>query len=484
MSLGRQSRDAAVAAIVTSAARMFLVAILARRLVPASFGQFVYAQWLVDISILVCSFGAPAAASRYAAEFGRDPALLSGFLRRWCGWAAGASVAAAVGTVAAIWLSGLQLGPAGYACLFAWSAAQGLWTMQTATLAGCQRFDVISQANIVFAAVIGAGVWLLPIAEPPPALLFALMASAVAAAACVGLFTVIRRTRVSPAPPDRAQWHSIHNYASNMWVTALLTSLVWSRGEYPLVRGVLGDEGLARYAAPMALFAGGVQLVMLATAGVAPYLTDLWGRGRREPAVVLAGRIVNLQLLGCGIVALTLTFLDGALLELVFGPAYRDGQRVLPILSLALVGLALSAPNHLVQLATDGRFNRNVIVVGVALLFIFALLLVPTAGIPGAALARASTMIVVALATGTLAIRLFGATLVPVRNFGVVTAVVLGAMVLVMLFPDFNLRGRILFLFGTVLILAVTLRSDDGTFFILTTARRVGLFRTPQAERV
>src|SRR5262249_47560911 len=99
MSLGRQSASAAVAAVVASAFRMLLVTILARRLTAVAFGQFAYAQWVIEVSILIFSFGAPAAVSRYAAEFGREAGLVAVFLRRWVKWAVCASLAAAVGSV-------------------------------------------------------------------------------------------------------------------------------------------------------------------------------------------------------------------------------------------------------------------------------------------------------------------------------------------------------------------------------------------------
>ena len=483
MSLERQLGSAALAAIVTSASRMCLVAVLARLLTPSSFGQLIYAQWIVEISILVCSMGAPSAVSRYAAEFNRDSALVGGFLQQWRLWASGASLAAAVAAIGISWVSGMALGPAGYACLFFWTATQGLWAMQTAALTGCQRFHAITLANILFATVVASGLLLLPVADAGPALLFGLMSVAAGVAACIGSVATIRRAADSPAPFHESQWRSVRIYAANMWLTALLASLVWSRGEYPLVRAVLGDDGLALYAAAMTLFAGGVQFVMLSTAGVAPYLTDLWGRGRYESAIAVVRQVINLQLLACGVAALALTFLSGDLLEIVFGPSYRHRVDVLPILSLGLVGLAASAPNHLLELVTDARFNRNLVGAGVGLLFTVALVLVPTVGLQGAAMARTTTMMLLAIVTAVVAIRRFGSGLVSMRNFAVVTAVVMASIVLVTWRTDFDLVQRILLLAATVLTLALSLRGDDGTLIVLNTARGVGVFRTPQAER-
>ena len=257
----------------------------------------------------------------------------------------------------------------------------------------------------------------------------------------------------------------------NMWLTALLTSLVWSRGEYPFVRAVLGDEGLARYAAPMTLFAGSVQLVMLGTAGVAPYLTDLWGRGRRESAIALARWLMSLQLLFCCLAALALTLLDGELLGLAFGAEYRDNDHVLPILSVGLIALAVSAPNHLLQLATDARFNRNFIVVGVLLLFLLALLLIPAVRAARGCARQVDDHVGGRPGDGIFAARHLGSRLVSARNLIVVIMAVLGAIAFVTFRPDFDLFPRTLLLAGMVLLLVLSLRDDNGNLIILSVAR-------------
>jgi len=471
MSLSRQSASAAVAAVVASASRLLLVTSLARRLTAEKFGQFAYAQWVIEISILIFSFGAPAAVSRYAAEFGSQAGLVSAFLRRWVRWAVCASVAAALGSVVGAWVSGMHLELRSYLCLFVWTATQGLWTMQTAALTGCQRFNAITLANILFAAAVLSGLSVLPIANEQPAVLFGLMAVGAAAATCVGVGTVVRRA-VEPAKAiHQSQWGSIRIYAINMWLTTLLTSLVWSRGEYPFVRVALGEEGLARYAAPMTLFAGGVQVVTLGTAGVAPYLTDLWGRHRRDSAIALARWLMNLQLLVCCLVAMALTLLEGELLGLAFGAEYRDSDHILAVLSIGLVALAVSAPNHLLQLATDGRCTRNFIVAGVLLLFLLALVLTPTIGLPGAALARSTTMLTVALGTEILAGWHLGARLVSTRNLAVAMVSVLGTIAFGFWRPDFDLIPRTLLLAGMVLLLVLSLRDDNGHLIIQSVAR-------------
>src|SRR6185295_9974015 len=154
-------------------------------------------------------------------------------------------------------------------------------------------------------------VWLMPATVASIPVLFGMLSIAAAITAMAGIVIVTRGSIAAAAALGDDQWRAIRTYAGNMWMTALMTSLVWSRGEYPLVRMLLGDEALARYAAPMTLFAAGIQVVMLVVAGATPYLTELWGQGRYDSVVHLARRITNLQLLLCGIVALTFTFMSG-----------------------------------------------------------------------------------------------------------------------------------------------------------------------------
>jgi len=290
---------------------------------------------------------------------------------------------------------------------------------------------------------------------------------------------VTRGSMAAPAALDDDQWRAIRTYAGNMWMTALMTSLVWSRGEYPLVRMLLGDEALARYAAPMTLFAAGIQVVMLVVAGATPYLTELWGQGRYDSVVHLARRITNLQLLLCGIVALTFTFMSSELLRLVFGESYRNSEDLLPVLSLGLLGLALSAPNHLLQLATDARFSRTIATAGIVALFALAIVAIPLFGLKGAALARALTMAGVALVTGWTAIGRWGLRILPLRGTAITMAAVVAGIVLVVGDHSLGLLQRVAGLCAGVFVLAITMRGDLIDVIGVMTLRRARAYRIP-----
>ncbi len=398
MSLIRESIWAAAAAVTLAASRFAVTAILARRLSVTIFGQFAYGQWLVDLAFLICSLGMTGVAGRYLAEYRHDPRWLSAFVKRWRPFAIGlpamAGVVAAVGAT----IAGLGLDRLACVALAAWTIASGFWAMQTAALIGLQRFDLICMANVAAAAVMVGGALVIVQDASGPGSVFWVMASSSGIAALVGSAQTVKLGHVPPSKIDLTLRRDIRRYAFNIWLTSLLWSLVWSRGEMPIVHAYLGNDGVARYGAVLTLFGGAIQGVMLLVSGVAPHLTRLWGTGSTDQAVLLARRVMDMQLIVCGLVGLVLICFGRELLFLAFGPFYRAESGVLAILSLGLPAMAASSQGHLLQIATNARFSRNSTFVGVALLFGLATWLVAIEGLPGAAMARAITMTLVAAA--------------------------------------------------------------------------------------
>ena len=393
MSLIRKSMMSASAAISVSGGRFLLMAILARRLSSTEFGQFVYAQWLVDMAFMICAFGINGCASRYFAEYSHDPSRAAVFLRRWLPWALFLPVLSGLVVVGGGILSGLMLTPLGYTLLAAWAITTGWWSMQTAALYGHQRYDLILSANLTSVALVIAAVLFIPIESSFPELLFSAMilSSLFACGFGVRQNTVVL-ARLADAEDVVMPWSKIRAYAVNMWLTGLLWSLVWSRGELPLVRAHLGDEGVAQYTVALTLFFGAMQGVMLWVSGVAPHLTSEWGRGQKIQAVAIARRFSDVQLLVSGCVALVLTCFGSEVIGIIFGAVYRTSAPSLAILVLGLIAVSASAQNHLLQIDTDAKFNRNTSLVGLFVLYPIASITIPWLGVAGAAIARALTM--------------------------------------------------------------------------------------------
>ena len=462
MSLVRHSASAAAAAIILAGSRFTLAAVLARELSLSAFGQFAYGQWLVDISFLMCSLGVTAAAGRYFAEYRHDPLLLSAVALRWRRYALGLPLAAGLAAGAGSWVSGMAMDPTATVWLAIWTFLSGLWAMQTAALTGLQRFNRILLANLVTGIVMvcGALVWPLPASDPANA--FTLMAFA------TGTGVAFSATRIGGRPPaarrgiEITRWRSIRSFAANMWITALLWSLVWSRGEMPIVRAYLGDLGVAHYAAALTVFGGAIQAVMMAVSGLAPHLTRLWGEGRRPEAIALARKAMDLQLLACGLGSVWLACLSPELMGIAFGAAYRGQAGILVILSVGLLAMAVSAQNHLLQLATDARFNRNSTLVGLGVLLTFAVWLVIGFGLPGAAFAR--TLATSALAGMSLAVARshFGRGAYSPWNVGAVVVLAVSSGLLTLGSPDATLPLRACAALGASALLGAAVRHADG----------------------
>ncbi|WP_306581080.1 hypothetical protein, partial [Dokdonella sp.] len=134
MSLIRQTAWAASAAVVLAGSRFVFTAIIARQMSPAVFGQFVYGQWLADLSFLVCSLGATGVIGRYLAEYRSDSRVGSMIVRKWIPYAAGLPFMAGLVSLVGAWISNLSLSTFGATMLMVWAVANGVWAMQTAAL--------------------------------------------------------------------------------------------------------------------------------------------------------------------------------------------------------------------------------------------------------------------------------------------------------------------------------------------------------------
>lgn len=432
MSLIRKSLISALSAIIISGGRFLLTVIVARRFSSTEFGQFVYAQWLVDMAFMMCAFGVNGIAGRYFAEYAHDPLRRAVFLRCWLPWALTLPVLSGLVVVAGAILSGLTLTPRGYSLLAAWAMASGWWAMQTAALIGHQRFDLILSANLTFIAIVIPAALFIPMDSSFPELLFSVMTLSSLFACWFGTRQIAALlVGLAGAEPVELPWSKIRAYAVNVWLTALLCGLVWSRGELPLVRAHLGDEGVAHYNVVLTLFFGAMQGTMLWVSGVAPHITSEWGRGRKTQAIAIARRLSDVQLLVSGCVALLLACFGPEVLGLIFGAAYRTSAPSLGILALGLITLSASSQNHLLLIDTDARFNRNTSLAGLVMLYSIASITIPWLGIAGAAIARALTMWGLFLISLILVWRSWGRTALSGRNAMVaICAVSVPALVL------------------------------------------------------
>lgn len=462
MSIRVHAAWAAGTAILLMLSRFLLLAVLARQLDPQALGLFAYLQWMVDIAFLVGSLGAGGAASRYLAEYRSRPVLLQSFIKLWRLPSLLLPLAAAVLALLGAHFTGVELDWQGQAALFAWALFAGLWAMQSSALTGLQRFGLLFLGNLVSAVVMLLGVALVPIAPNDPSTVLLIMSAGCAIAYAVGMVPIHNLSASNAGlivPIDTA---AIRHYCMNIWLTAILWNLVWSRGELPLVRHFLGDASLASYSVALSVIGAAVGGVMLGIGGIAPQVTRLLGEGLVDEAVDVCRLVGDWQLLLSGSAAGVLIWLAPELLRLGFGPSYASAAPALALLAAGLPALSFSMHNHLLQIQTGARFNRDSTLFGLLALGLVAVLLIPRFGIEGAAMARAAAlwlMAVVSMAAfsrrvGTAGLNRFGFSTVMLM-----TSTSAGAVALL---PALPLGVRAALAVSMPLVLLFAIRSNDG----------------------
>lgn len=401
MSLIRNTAWSAIAAIVMSGGRFLLTILLARKLGVSEFGKFAFSQWLVDIVFLCLAFGLTGSASRFFAEFRTRPQDLLAF-ERWFLLRSLAVVAAVtVASPAAALVFNSEVSRKISLLQAGWSAAAAVWALLVARAQGLQRFRSLALSNGVYIVIALVGCALLPKegVEVSSAMLLVMVATATAA------FTMWQPLQISLNECARKVEGSDLNrrmlkiFAINIWISSLVAALVWSRGEVIIVRAELGVSELAIYSAALSLTGIATQGLMLLTGALGPHLTQMWGAGKKEEAILLCCRITDSLTLISGILSIFLFLFAPELIRFTFGSAYAKAEITLAILGLGAIGLASAAANHLLQIRTNGVFARNVNFVGAFGLFITAILLVKLAGIDGAAVSRVLIQIGVGIFT-------------------------------------------------------------------------------------
>ncbi|MBL4782709.1 MAG: lipopolysaccharide biosynthesis protein [Porticoccaceae bacterium] len=473
MSLVRQSMWAASAGLVMTASRFIVTAILARKLSVDAFGQFVYSQWLVDIGFLVCALGATGVASRYFSEYRENPSALAAVAQRWRPLSFVLPLFGALAAVSGAGISGLTFSVDAYVLLASWCLMSGLWGMHTAALTGLQRFDLVFTANVVAAVTMLIGVWLVPFDEDGSMKVFGIMAVAAGLASCVGLrpIALVIKIKADELSPER--WGSIYRYAFNIWITAIMWSLVWSRGEIPVLRNLEGDEAVGTYAVALTLYGGAVAGVMLWISGIAQQITRYLGERNEQAALTLCRFALDLQLLLIGVGALVLIWLAPELIELGFGVKYQGSAVLLGILALGLPAMALASCNHLLQIITDARYSRNTTIFGVFLLFCCSWVGVSLLGVPGAALSRSSTLLIMGAITYFVFWRRWGLGVLGGFNISVVI-LLLGVSVLFSLLPELKgLPVRLALCVGMIALLLVLMKTKSKEPLVISVWLRV-----------
>ena len=398
----------AVAAIVLTGGRFFVTMLLARKLGVTEFGKFAFAQWLVDILFLTLAFGLPGSASRFFAEFRTRYANLVAY-ERW--YLPRALVVIAVVALTSPLFALALNGTVGYkfALLQAgWTASTAAWALLMARAQGLQRFRRVAVSNFVFVMVALAGCAWLPDQGTNVEDAVLLVTIATTAAAFVTWLPLPGSINAHEPLSSKSDLNhrALRTFGLNIWITSLLGSIVWSRGEIVIVQAQLGFSDVAIYSIALSLTSIATQGLMLLTGALAPHLTQIWGEGKQEVAIQQCCRITDMLTFTGGILTIFLITFSSELIQYTFGSSYINSRTVLLILSIGVLGFTCAAANQLLQIKTNGTFSRNANIAAVFGLFAIAVPLVKLLGVEGAAISRVTIQICIGIATIYFARRL------------------------------------------------------------------------------
>jgi O-antigen/teichoic acid export membrane protein len=442
---------------------MVITAILARRLGLESFGLYIFIQWLIDMAFLIYSVGLNGVATRfYPQSVGIGVERLPGF-NRWflragllaiclatCFASLSAIIFANIGGVAHITIVTFLAATTSIYGLFG-SRAQGLF-----------QFKRFAASVMVFAIVALVG---LSLPQQVSGLFGAFLVLAIANLAATACLVAGRSSGVHTIDGlnlSKAHSDLISQYAMNGWLSTMLASFVWGRGEISLVKGYLGATAVGYYSAGLTISGIINQGMALLAGALWPQIARSWDTGDREELSRFSGLVTDLLILAAGILAGFVICFAPYITSLLFGDKFIQSTPLIMILALGALGLSSGCANLVIQAATNGKFSRNVTLAGAIILFGAMYLLIPRFGIVGAAVVRISLQIGIAILTLVWAGKVLGHNRDVSRNLKYFLMVLTSAVALVIILrvmPVLLLWGHfVLFLNYCFIICLISLR--------------------------
>ncbi|HXH29513.1 MAG TPA: oligosaccharide flippase family protein [Bacteriovoracaceae bacterium] len=394
MTLLRNTAWGAAGSITLTLGRMAIVVILARRLGPESFGLFVFVQWLIEMTFMVFSFGLSGVATRFFPQsVGKEAEELPGFNH----WFFRAGVLAVLLTSCFAALSAYLFSDlrnlAGVAAITFWAAATSFSALLGARAQGLFQYKRNAASSAIFVIAVLSGLALLQGRDDLLEVLVVMGAANIAA----GIFLAIsiRSGGAISRPVALAKMHSdqIFRYATNAWVTSIVASLVWARGEIPMIKGYLGEGAVGYYSIGLTLSGIINQGVGLLTGALWPQIARAWDNGNKNELAQFSSAVTNLLMLIAGLAAGFIICFAPYIVTLLFGEKFLPSSNLVLILALGALGLTSGCAHLVIQAATNGKFARDVTIAGAVFLYGAAFILIPRFGIEGAAVARSATQI-------------------------------------------------------------------------------------------
>lgn len=404
--LGRSARHSPAAALaiggigsftagILAALAAFGVQILLSRLLGVKhFGDYAFVLAWVSLLATLCTMGLDAASLRFVPTYRTrgDWAYLRGFLRESRVLTAGLAIGIALLAAGVTWLVAPRLWPVVAVAAVLLPILVSL-TIHGAFLQGL-HLAVTSQLlqGLLRPAVLAGLVGVTYLVVGPDVSVPLIMATNVmATAATLGATAMVTRAALppeascGPATRDVSRWTRVS--LTLLLITASQTLLI--SADSLMLGGIVGTQAAGIYIAASQLAATVSFAIGALNAVLAPLIAELYAADRRDElqrVVTLAAR----GALGFAVpVAAVLWVAGGSVLGL-YGPDFREGWLAMAILVLGqLVMVGCGSVGFLMTMTGQERVAGLVIVLSAILNLCLNAVLIPVAGMTGAAVATA-----------------------------------------------------------------------------------------------
>lgn len=390
LALARDTMFSALGAVAGTGGRLVVTALIARKLAPDIYGQFVFTQFLIDFIALICSFGVPGVLTRFLPQLSNVRPDESRAPLEFLRISAAASLLLSTMLALGYGLITKDFVATDIALIGTWCLLNTTLTFVLASFQGILRFDCALVANLTYAVAAPVAVTLLFTNDSLDAAV-----SAVTSALAVTLAAALLTWRLRPRGPPTGMMSSgvavrdMVSYGFNVWLTGLIVGLVWSRGEFAILRGFAQDEQIGLYAVAITLSGMITQGAGLFTGALAPHLVRHSSDAQSTQLIHILKSITSLLLVVVTTAAALLIGLGQLFIIAIFGHAYLDAYVVLCTLALGAVAIVSGPASLLLQIKSNARFGLWTNALALVVLLTVSAILTPAIGLLGAAAARA-----------------------------------------------------------------------------------------------
>lgn len=368
-------------------------ALIARLLSPDDVGVYFLIVSGLAMTVVISTLGLPQAVVRIAAEAlgAGKPAEAAGAIRfamrAGCGLAVLLGLMTGVlGNVVVNAFAGPALAPVAMALIGLWITAKTAECLVAESFRSMHDIRLATLHNLLLGNFILvfllAALWRRGGASLN--IVLALSVSATVVATVIGCWLLQRRLKTMGEPVSPRSKMVFH-IAAPMLVTGIML-IVISQADLWIVAWFLPADQVAVYGAAIRL----VQLVMvpmlIVNAVLPSFVASLYREGRLvelEQVIRVAAAVGCVPMVG---ILIVLSLAAAPLLELIYGPHYRDGAQALVLVSAGQVVNGLVGASAVVLMMTGHQFAMMCISIACgALLIVGSLLLVKSHGMAGVA---------------------------------------------------------------------------------------------------